>query len=218
MTSGYLAGAASIAAQIDEIQLSGSHMKKYFAVAALTLSAAFPVCAEGVYDNSGHFLMGMGLTFGGKTLATVHFTNGDSENVKSGGLVHLYAGYEYRLASRFSVQATIGYHVDNVSARNGDLKFSRYPLEVLGHFGITDNVRIGGGVRYVMNPEISSSGAASIGDYEFDDTTGAVIEAEYLITPHVGVKLRGVSEKYKMKGSSTSVRGDHGGIYASYYF
>ena len=193
-------------------------MKKYLAMAALTLSAAFPANAEGVYDNSGHFLMGMGLTFGGKTLVTVHFTNGDSEDVKSGGLVHFYGGYEYRMDNRFSVRTTIGYHVDDINAKNGSVKFDRYPLEILGHYGVTDNVRIGGGLRYVMNPEISSSGAASVGDYEFDDTTGLVIEAEYLITPHVGITLRGVSEKYKLKGSSDSVRGDHGGIYANYYF
>jgi hypothetical protein len=193
-------------------------MKKFLAMAALTMSAALPASAEGVYDNSGHFIGGLGLTFGGKTLVTVHFTNGDSENVKSGGLVHLYGGYEYRLASRFSVQATIGYHVDDINAKNGSVKFDRYPLEILGHYGVTDNVRIGGGVRYVMNPEVSSSGAASVGDYEFDNATGLVVEAEYLVTPHIGVKLRGVSEKYQMKGSSNSVRGDHGGIYASYYF
>jgi hypothetical protein len=200
------------------IKTQGSEMKNHLIVGALAIAAAIPASAADVYDNSGHILLGMGLTFGGKTLVTVHFTNGDSENVKSGGLVHFYGGYEYRMANRFSVRTAIGYHVDDINAKNGSVKFDRYPLEVLGHYGITDNVRIGGGLRYVMNPKISSSGAASVGDYKFDDATGFVIEAEYLISPHVGVTLRGVSEKYQLKGSSNSVRGDHGGIYANYYF
>lgn len=192
-------------------------MKRFIAIAALSLSASLPALAD-TYDNSGHFLMGMGLTFGGDTLVTVHFTDGSTRDVKSGRLVHFYGGYEYRLSNRVSVQASLGYHVDDISAKNGDASFSRYPLEVLGYYGITDSVRLGAGLRHVMNPKIKTSGAASVGNYDFEDTNGFVVEGEYLFTPQVGVKLRGVSEKYKLKGSSTSVSGNHGGIYFSYYF
>lgn len=193
-------------------------MKKLLAVSALALATSLPAAAAGVYDNSGHVVLGLGLTFGGETLATVHFTDGSTQDVKSGGLVHFYGGYEYRLDNRVSVQATVGYHVDDVSAKNGSLKFSRYPLEILGYYGLTDSLRFGGGFRYAMNPKITSSGAASVGNYDFENAAGLVVEAEYLFTPQVGVKLRGVSEKYKFKGTSTSVSGNHGGIYASYYF
>lgn len=192
-------------------------MKKFLAIAALSLSASLPAFA-GTYDNTGHFLMGMGLTFGGDTLVTLHYTDGSSSNIKSGGLVHFYGGYEYRFDNRVSLQATLGYHVDDNTAKNGSVKFARYPLEVLGYYGITDNVRLGGGLRYVMNPKVSGSGLGSGINHTFDDTTGLVIEGEYLFSPQVGVKVRAVSEKYKLQGSSTSVSGNHGGIYGSYYF
>lgn len=192
-------------------------MKKFLAIAALSLSASLPAFA-GTYDNSGHFLMGMGLTFGGDTLYTAHFTDGSSRNVSSGRLVHFYGGYDYRFDNRMSVQTTLGYHFDNISAKNGDISFSRYPLEVLGYYGPTDSFRIGAGFRYAMNPKVSSSGEASGNNRSFKDAAGFVVEAEYLFSPQVGLKVRAVNEKYKQEGSSTSVSGNHGGVYGSYYF
>jgi len=192
-------------------------MKKILAISALSLATSLPAFAD-TYNNSGHFLLGAGLTFGGETLATVTYTDGSSSDIKSGGLVHFYGGYEYRFANRVSIQTTLGYHVDDRSAKNGSVRFTRYPVEVLGYYGLSDELRIGGGLRYVMNPEISSSGVISGTNYSFDDTSGIVLEGEYMVSQHVGVKVRAVSEKYKLQSSSPSISGNHGGIYANYYF
>ncbi|MBI5783923.1 MAG: outer membrane beta-barrel protein [Rhodocyclales bacterium] len=192
-------------------------MKKIVAIAALSLATSLPAAAAD-YNNSGHFLLGMGLTFGGDTLVTLHYTDGSTSSIKSGGLVHIYGGYEYRFSNRVSVQANVGYHVDDENAKNGSVKFSRYPLELLGYYGITDNVRLGGGLRYVTSPKVSGSGVVDSADFEFNNATGLVVEGEYLISPQFGVKLRAVSEKYKLKDGSASANGNHGGIYASYYF
>jgi hypothetical protein len=165
-----------------------------------------------------HPVIGMGLTFGGDKIDTVEYENGASIDVRFGSMLTFYAGADYRITSAFSMQATIGYHVDNAPGSNGDLRFERMPIELLAYGHIGEKLRVGGGVRYVSNPKIKSSGAADIGDYSFDNAVGGVIEAEYMVMPSLGVKLRYVSEKYKMSGMEGSKDGSHVGFLANYYF
>lgn len=147
-------------------------------------------------------LLGAGLTFGGDTLATTFFTDGTRSDIKAGQLLQLYGGLEYRATPVLSVQATVGYHVDNSTASNGSVKFSRVPVELLGHFHASDKWQFGGGLRLVSGPKLSSSGAASsIGSVDFDNTIGTVIEGEYRTSSQLGFKLRYVSEKYEAKGT-----------------
>jgi len=165
------------------------------------------------------FLLGAGLTFGGDTLATVHYSDGSSEDIKGGGLVMLYGGLEYRLGTQVSLQATLGYHVDDTSTKsNGSVRFTRVPVDLLAFFHINDKVRLGGGVQWVNGPELKGSGAASGLNVKFDDTTGAVLEGEYLFSPHAGFKLRYVSEEFKVKGTNVKADGNHVGLLFNYYF
>jgi opacity protein-like surface antigen len=192
-------------------------MKKFIACAVIALAC---VNAAHAADESRGFypLLGGGLTFGGEKLVTVDFTNGDSTDVRSGGLVQFYGGLEYRFNETFSVQGTIGYHVDNTSAENGSVRFSRYPLELIAHAHVADKFRLGAGVRFVNNPKLSGSGFASNVDTDFKDTTGFLVEGEYMFTPHVGFKVRGVSEQYKTKRTGEKADGDHIGLFGTYYF
>jgi hypothetical protein len=191
-------------------------MKKIFALAALAIAASAAQAAQ--ETNSVHFLVGMGLTGGGDKWATLHYQDGSSANITFGGLLDVHAGVEYRFANRFSLDTTIGYHFDNQSASNGSMRFERYPLEILGHYAVTDQVRLGGGMRYVMSPKVVSSGVVGGNNHDFDNTTGVVLEGEYLFSPQMGLKLRGVSESYKLTGSSTSYSGNHVGLMFNYYF
>jgi hypothetical protein len=163
-------------------------------------------------------LLGMGLTFGGDKVDTVEYEGGGSIDVRYGSMLTFYGGVDYRVTRAFSMQATIGYHVDNASATNGDLRFERMPIELLAYGHIGETWRVGGGVRYVSNPKVKSSGAADIGDYSFDNAVGGVIEAEYMVMPNLGVKMRYVSEKYTLSGTSYKRDGSHVGFLANYYF
>jgi opacity protein-like surface antigen len=163
-------------------------------------------------------VIGAGLTFGGDKLATAEYQNGGSIDIHAGSMVTFYAGADFRVTDAFSLQATIGYHVDNASATNGDIRFERMPIELLAYGHIGQQWRVGGGARYVSNPKLKSSGAADIGDYSFDNAVGGVIEAEYMVMPRLGVKMRYVSEKFKLSGSSEKIDGSHVGFLANYYF
>ena len=193
-------------------------MKKILVGAALALGAAFSAQAADA-GSPFKFLLGAGLTFGGDTLITVPFTDGSSDDIKAGGLIHLYGGGEYRFSDVFALQATIGYHInDTKAASNGSVRFTRIPVDLLGLYSLTDKVRIGGGAQFVSGPELKGSGVASNVNQKFDSTTGVVVEGEYLFTPHTGLKLRYVSEKFTPEGGGEKIDGSHVGVMFSYYF
>lgn len=114
------------------------------ALTALTLAAlcsalcsAPAVAAEGL-----HPVVGAALTFGGDTLAKVDYTDGSSQNIRSGGMLHLFGGVEYG-AGNFTLQVNLGYHVDDTNADNGSVTLSRVPVEVLGFWKVGEQVRLG---------------------------------------------------------------------------
>jgi hypothetical protein len=193
-------------------------MKKAFVAAALTLAAAFNAQAADA-ASPFKFVVGAGLTFGGDTLATAQFSDGSSEDIKAGGLFHLYGGIEYRLGDQVSLQANVGYHIDDSSAAsNGGLRFSRVPVELLGYYHVNDKFRIGGGVQVVNGPEVKGSGDLSYINVEFDNSVGPVIEGEYMFSPQIGMKLRYVSHTFKVKNTSIEADGNHVGVMFNFYF
>lgn len=192
-------------------------MKKTIALVALSLAVSLPAFAAKNKDK-GFAFVGAGLTGGGKTLPTVDNSDGTSSSMKSGGLVALYGGYEYRFGFGLTVQGNIGYHYHKKTAAGGDLAFKRYPLEMLVYYDLAERFRMGGGLRYVMNPRLSGDGTPAARDVRFDNAPGVVLEAEYFYVPSASVKVRAVTERYKVQDTSTSVTSTHGGIYANYYF
>lgn len=190
-------------------------MKPFVIACAAALLA---VGAAQAQDRGARGILGVGVTTGGDTLASVVFTNGDTQDIQAGGLVHLYGGVELRVAPLLTMQATIGYQVDDTgSGSNGSLRFARYPLEVLVHYQINNNVRVGGGARFVNNARLTGSGVLSGINVDFESTTGAVVEGEYLVTPNIGLKLRAVRENYRPSSGGQSVDGSHVGFFVNWY-
>lgn len=164
-------------------------------------------------------LVGFGLTYGGDTLAEVAYSNGYIEKIKSGGLVAVYGGLEFRLGDVVDLQATVGYHTDDSSnASNGGLRFSRYPVDVVALFRVAPNVRLGAGVQHVNAAKLAGSGDLSTINVKYKSATGFLVEGEYLFWPGFGVKVRGVTQKYEPKGGGTEIDGNHLGVLLNYYF
>lgn len=184
---------------------------------APAVAAAPAVQYEAVGAKPLRFVLGAGITFGGDKLATAYYDDGDEVDLRAGDMVALVAGVDYRINQDFSVQGTVGYHVDRASADNGDMRFERIPFELLGYYHVNDKLRVGGGLRYVTGVKFRSSGAGDIGDYKFKDTTSPVAEIEYLFTPRMGLKLRYVNDEFKEKDYGGKVKGDHVGIFANFY-
>lgn len=192
-----------------------------FALALASLGAAQAQTYVPVEDLAARplrFVFGAGLTAGGDKIATAFYEDDTDLSIKGGDSIALQLGVDYRVNPQISVQGTVGYHVDQLNARNGHMRFDRFPLELLGYYHVSEKVRVGGGLRYVTNVAFSSGGASDVGDYDFTDSTGAVAEIEYAYSPRIGFKLRYANDKYEEKISRTPVKGDHVGILVNVYF
>jgi hypothetical protein len=191
--------------------------KTLIAAAALALAAAAPTfAAEGF-----HPVIGATFTGGGKTLVSVEMTDGSSQRVSSGGLIHMFGGVEYRAAeSPLTFQGTVGYHVDDTSADNGSVSFSRVPFELLAFWNTDDKLRFGAGLRKATGAQLNSSGAASaLGDVNMRSSLGFVLQGEYFFGDSASVFVRFVSERYKSNQLvNGEVSGDHGGLGFAYRF
>lgn len=195
----------------------GKAVNQILAGALLGLMVAGAARADGLVWQP---LLGVGLTVGGdKFIEGIQYSDGYSEDIAAGQFLQVYAGVRYQAVPQFSVQATAGYHVDQTRrSSNGNARFARYPFEALAHFHVTDQVRVGGGVRFVTGARFTSSGLLAQGNPSFDDTTGAVAEIEYLAAPQLGLKLRYVSEKYQAKPPfSGALDGSHVGFMFNWY-
>jgi outer membrane protein W len=162
------------------------------------------------------FVIGAGYTHGGDHLATAVYEDGIEIKIRGGDGIVLLAGLDYQIDPQFSVQGTVAYHADRANARNGDLRFERVPVELLGYYHVNDKVRVGGGLRYVTNTSLVDD--VNGYDFGFKDTTSPVAEIEYLYSPRIGFKLRYVNDKFKEERSGATVKGDHVGVLVNAYF
>ncbi|UUZ53434.1 outer membrane beta-barrel protein [Massilia sp. H-1] len=195
-------------------------MKKFAFSIALAIASMGAAHAQAPAANDGlHFFLGASLTFGGDKLAKLEYTNGTDSSVTAGGLVQLQGGVEYRINSDFAVQTSIGYHVSDATASDGSIRFTRMPIELIGYYSVAPQWRIS--AKRAMSAMPSSRPAATLayrGHVDFDNTIGALVEAEYMISPKAGVKMRIVSEKYETTIGQYKVDGNHVGGFFNYYF
>jgi Outer membrane protein beta-barrel domain len=163
-------------------------------------------------------VFGITATGGGEKLVTVSFTDGSSENIKSGGLVQLFGGAEFNPLDMLTIQATVGYHVDDTNARNASVKFTRVPLELIAFWKPNDYFRLGGGLRKANGAKVSGSGDASdLGTTKLESKLGGVLQGEYLFSANASMFVRFVAETYSVKGGP-DVSGNHGGLGISFRF
>lgn len=190
-------------------------MKKLLAIVALVLGSA---AHAQVGDRPFKFVAGVGVTGGGDKVASVTYTDGTTQTIKGGGLVMFFAGGEFRLGTLVTLQTTIGYHVDGSYASNGDLEFTRTPIDVIAYVPVNDNLRFGLGAHFVNSASLKGTGPAGYIDQKFDASVGLVAEGEYRFTSWFGLKLRGVSQKYTETVTRTRFSGNHVGLLGSFYF
>ncbi len=188
--------------------------------AALAFCAAAPAFAQSPFsERPVRGFVGFGLTGGGDKLATVQWSNGESTNIKAGGLIDFRVGADVRPGdSPFALQGSIGWFFDRANATNGSVKFERFPVELLGTWRAADHLRFGAGLRRVGNGKLKGSGAAAnLGTTTFTGKTGYVIEGEWLAGRIYGFALRYVSEEYTAP-NGVKVDGSHVGLRMNVYF
>ncbi len=152
----------------------------------------------------------LGISSGGEKLATATFDNGEDESIRAGGLFSASVGVIVNpfstMNKKLETQLSVGYKQDSTSAENGDITFSRVPLEVIQFYRF-DNFRIGAGLTYHINPTLDGDGFAGDLHAKFDDALGFVVEADYFFgyRGFVGIKTTIIDYEiggYEVEGNS----------------
>lgn len=191
-------------------------MKNFALLGALALASSMAM-AQSAPMRSNLFV-NLGYGSGGDTLANIQMTDGSVQSIKAGKGVTIKGGVEFWVGQSATFQLSAAYQVDNTSATNGEVKFSRWPIEGLMFWNLSDQVRVGGGLRKATSAKLGGSGVASnFGTYQLESSTGIVLEGEYLFTPQAGVTLRYVKESFTNNGGP-SISGDHVGAGLNYHF
>ena len=207
--------------------MAGTPLLKLAAISSLLIPTAASAESDTAYDyqppqKAVQFALGAGITTGGDKILDVDLIDEDGDSSSSdlyaGAFVHLYAGLNFIIPnSDFSVQPTIGWFSDTVSAENGSVSFTRFPLEIIPYYNF-DKIRIGFGLTYHQNPELDASDAGGY-DIDFDDALGTVLSAEYKFSTGFAAGLRHTSIEYEASENTNYTKdGSNIGLYGTFLF
>ena len=146
-------------------------------------------------------LIKAGFDVGGDTMVTVRFTNGDTENVKANEGFYLGGGAAILDDARhMEYHVTLAYKFALINASNGDIEWTRIPLEALAFYRFA-RARVGGGLTYHINPKLEGSGVVGGLDIEFKNALGIVLQADWLITRKIALGGRLTFLEYDAEGA-----------------
>lgn len=211
--------------------------------AAAAAVCASPVSAQSTEGLVLRPLLGIGYGWGGDTIAPVTVvpqgtTTQFQETIKAGTGIDLRTGLEMAFSgSPFAIQLALAYQNDGVAGLdNKNINFRRIPIELVGYWRAGPQLRVGFGVRKATNASLRLSqpycdqirqGASEPTmpcKFDYKSNVGALIEAEYELTPGWGLRARYVRESFKTDSamdqawlSDSEVRGDHLSILSVWY-
>jgi hypothetical protein len=190
-------------------------MKNQLVACALVLGSVLAYADE---PSKWRFVGRIGMGFNSTPLDEGNYIDGTTWELSSGNGLKYALGADYRIAEKVTLQATIGKEMSTVPAGNGDLTFSRTPIELMGFFDVSKDIRLGLGLRKSTDAKVQASGAGigypSVG--EWDSSVGGVLEAQYIFASttrldggpgQFGTNLRFVNETFT-KGAVTK-KADH---------
>ena len=160
-------------------------------------------------DSNWRFFGGLGAASGGEeitsgTITVIGTTQTYPYSVGPGDGIQKRIGFDYRVADRFTLQASIGHMSSEPSGVNGSYDFTVVPVEFMGFVDIAYGLRLGAGFRK-SSAELRGKGVTANSPINgtFKSDGGSVVELQYMFTgaekrkgPQFGISLRAVSEKF----------------------
>ena len=160
----------------------------------------------------------LGYSVGGDLLVDGTYSNaGGPFTLRAGQGLQYAVGFQYQLTDRWSAQAALGYHTDRTNGDGWNFEFTRYPVEMMVHYSLNDDWRVGLGGRYSLDPKFKSLGTAEfLGTSSLNPSLGGVAEVQYMLFPSRasgnagGLSLKLAQESFKLNGVNTLTRnGEH---------
>lgn len=186
-------------------------------IACMLVTSAMAAQAEAprlrLFGSVGH-------GFGGDALVKGSWSNGEPWDLRAGTGPVLALGADFRIADRITVQGSVGHQRYSIDGTNGSVAFSRVPVELLGFYALTQQFRLGLGVRQSQSAKAVGGGVLSSVYRTYDSSAGAVLEAQYLFSapsasgraPALGVHLRFIGEGFTQNNSGAGaqkISGNH---------
>ena len=188
------------------------NIKKFLCVVFLLLGS-FSVSAANIFVEGG-------LHVGGDTLVTVTYFDDSTEKVRAGQLFSASVGFFGEAGEGLEWRASLGVKIDGIFAANGDVDFTRFPLELM-LFDKGESFDMGLGLTYHLDPTLTVSAdpsvivSGTVGETNYDDAFGFLAELDYKIgskkNGYVGLKLTVID--YDLSGAgSVSESGNSLGV------
>ncbi len=166
-------------------------------------------------------VFGVGFTGGGDPVLSppVQYSDGTTDQLYAGTGTHIFGGIEYQAVQGVFWRTTLGYHFTSTApATNGDISFSRFPLELTLHTYIAPDLTIGGGLRKSLGVSVTGTGAVSNVNYAMDSNTGWLIQGEYELNSDISLALRLVRETYRVRSTLLDLDAGYVGVYLNFVF
>jgi hypothetical protein len=155
-------------------------------------------------------LLKAGFDLGGDTIVDVVFANGDREAVKANEGFYIGGGAALIDDARnMEYHLTVAYKFAVISASNGDIEWTRIPLEALAFYR-WQRVRLGGGLAYHVNPQVDGSGVVGGLDIKFRDALGLILQADWRITDTIALGGRYTMLEYEAKAPASGTAKSNG--------
>jgi len=177
--------------------MTGSAILKAVLGSVLMVIAAVPLASLAAEVRP---VFKAGYDTGGDTIVTAVFTNGSTKSIKANEGIYFGGGASFLLDSKdIEIETTLSIKYTSITASNGDVTWTRFPLEALVFYR-APKFRVGGGLTYHLSPKLSGSGVAGGLNVNVDDALGVVLQGDWLITQKISVGLRYTNLSYKANG------------------
>lgn len=198
------------------LKLNVQHESLLHALAlAAALAVATPARATDIRP-----MFKVGADFGGDELVTVTFTNGESRTIRANDGVFLGGGVSIlNDAKDVEAEISLSYKVDTINASNGTVTWSRWPIDALLFYRLP-SMRLGGGLTYHLNPELTGSGVVGNVFDKFDNALGFILQADYSVSErhHIGLRYTGIEYKLNVPGAQGTAKSNGLGLVFSASF
>lgn len=186
-------------------------------LAALTTGAQAQTNPTAASGSKWDVYLGVDVGEGGDKIMEVGYTNGTHQTLYAGNALHFKAGAQYKFNTNTSLRTSVGTEFTTTHGADGNISFSKIPIEAIGFYQFGERARLGAGLRYAALTTLHGLGIArDLGSIRFHSSLGAVVEGEFLLSPQWGVSLRAVSEKYTFEGET--LKGNHISLGMNWYF
>ncbi|MCC5939378.1 MAG: hypothetical protein JJU34_19015 [Lunatimonas sp.] len=145
----------------------------------LLISSAFVHRLSAQTSKPLRFLLEGALELGGDEVATVQFTNGQSQRVNAGQGISIGAGGEFAVPGLESLRlrSSVGIKYVTSAADNVHIRLTRIPIRVSGNYVFNETWRTGVGMAFHQNIRFNSGGLG--GNFSLGNASGPFFEFAY---------------------------------------